>query len=81
MTEFLHRLLPAPVGAVITVTSAGASWLIAAIAPWQEHVDWAMRVSASCLAVCVGLYTLREPIKGHLSTIGRWFIKSRKKGK
>lgn len=54
----LEKLLPAPVAATVTITSASASWFFAAISPWQENIDWTLRVAASIVAISVGLYTL-----------------------
>lgn len=65
MFDHLHRLITVPIGAIITVSSATASWVIAAVSPWQEHVDWGMRVCASAVAICVGLYTLRKKRKSN----------------
>lgn len=63
MHDYLHRMIHLPVAAFVSIGSASASWLIALVQPWQEHVDWSLRVVASVVAIVVGIYSLRKKKK------------------
>ena len=40
---------------------------IGAITAWQEHVDWFLRVGASCVAITAGVLTIVSLIRKHSS--------------
>lgn len=64
----MAKLIAQPVLAAITMASAGFSWLIAVVKPWQENIDWTLRVVASCVAISVGLYSLYDRRRKRRST-------------
>jgi len=49
---------------LLAVVSATSS-----IAAWQEQMDWSLRILASILAICAGLYSIYTRYKRHGKTL------------